>query len=208
MGGKIDQALDYIKTNKIVGGSYENEGTQQTKTIPTGGPTGYTDCLQYWNKVCDPTQEACGAVVTYDPKSTTFCPTNCNRKTGATVEASKVSGLIGPNISTLTSYTNMKTSVTGNKPVVSSMEIFEDMDFYLGTDNIYIHTNGQSLGVVNVIIIGHDTDTATNMNYWTVLVPWDKKFTDGINAQKLRIVAGINHCNIENKGYEIRVSST
>jgi hypothetical protein len=93
MGGDVYKALDYIKKNNAVGGSYENVGTQQTKTIPTGGPTGYTDCLQYWNKICDPTQETCTAA-TFDPKSTTFCPKDCNRKTGATVAASKVSGLI------------------------------------------------------------------------------------------------------------------
>jgi hypothetical protein len=56
------------------------------------------------------------------------------------------------------------------------MEIFEDMDFYLGTEKIYIHTNGQSLGVVNVIIVGHGTEASSSVKYWDILVPWDIKW--------------------------------
>lgn len=208
MGGDISKAFDHIKNNNIVGGSYSNFGTQAEKTIPTGGPTGYRDCLNYWTKICDPTQETDCNTAPYDPTKVDNCPTNCNRKTGATVAASKVTGALQLAPTPKNDLTSIKASVTSSKVVVSSMEIFEDMEFFLGTTKVYVHSNGQSLGVVNVIIIGHDTDAATGMKYWTVLVPWDKKYSDGINAQKLRVVAEINHCNIENGAFEIRVASS
>lgn len=207
MGGDISKALNYINQNKIVGGSYEKFSTQQTKTIDANGPQNYIDCLKYWTPVCDPTQESNCNITPFDPKSTTFCPTQCNRRTDKTVAESKITGALKNAPTKLTSVQSIKSSITNFRPVIGTMEIFEDMDFYLGTDKIYVHNNGQSLGVVNVIIIGHDTDSTTGLDYWTVLVPWDKKWDDTINGQKLRIVAGINHCNLENEAHEIRVSS-
>lgn len=180
MGGNVSTALDHIYKNKIVGGSYEKFSTQQTKTIDTNGPQNYIDCLKYWTPVCDPTEESNCNITPFDPKSTTFCPTQCNRRTDKTVAESKISGALKNTPTKKTTVQSIKDSLAVFRPVVGTMELFEDMDFYLGTDKIYVHTNGQSLGVVSVIFIENNTDTTTGLNYWTVLVPWDKKWTDGI----------------------------
>jgi hypothetical protein len=84
------------------------------------------------------------------------------------------------------------------------MEIYEDMDFFFGTESVYTHTSGQSLGVVNVIIVGYSQHT-TGEYFWTVIVPWDKKYDALIKSQTLRVIAGINHLNIENQALEISV---
>lgn len=224
LGGSVKTALNYIKDGKAVGGSYSEFGVQDLN-IPAGGPTisnlddegihklKYVDCLKYWTPICDPTEPNSNCANTpYDPKAATSCPTACDRKTGKTLDKSKILGAVHEINEFKTATTNvasMKTSIDNSKPVVGTMEIFEDMDFYLGTPNLYIHKNGQSLGVVAVIIFAHGTDTTTGRPFWDVLVPWDKKYdaTSKIASQRLRIVQGINHCNIENKAWEVRVSN-
>lgn len=206
MGGSAEKALNYIKDGKIVGGSYTDFGAQ-VKTIDASGPVNYTDCLNYWSKVCDPNQETTCVLTAYDPKSTTFCPTQCNRKTEKTVADSKITKVLNNAPTKLTSATSIKAALATNRPVVGTMELFEDMAFFLGSNKVYVHSNGQSLGVVTVLFTAHNVDTATGLKYWTVLVPWDKKYTDGIAGQTLRVIAEINHLNMENEAWEIRVSS-
>ena len=69
------------------------------------------------------------------------------------------------------------------------MELYEDMDFFFDKPAVYRHTTGQSLGVSSVIIVGFTNPdiTAGTPAYWTVLVPWDRKYSDGLKGQTIRI---------------------
>ena len=90
------------------------------------------------------------------------------------------------------------------------MELYEDMDFYFtykGTSpptppkaaDIYRHTTGQSLGISSVIIIGYTPANGAIPEHYTVLVPWDRKNSEGLEGQVLRVIAGVNLGGIENK---------
>lgn len=217
LGGDLKKALTYIKDGNAVGGSY-GEQAVINKDIPVGGPTisnteneganarKYVDCLKYWTPICDPTVDTNCATAAFDPKNAAMCPTDCDRKTGNTIDKSKILGAIYEinefkTGSSTSVEDSIKTSLTEGKPVVGTMEIFEDMDFYFGTNNIYTHRNGQSLGVVSIIFL-----TAAEENgikFWDVLVPWDKKYNAAtkISDQRLRVVRGVNHCNMETKAW-------
>lgn len=99
----------------------------------------------------------------------------------------------------------MKASMGSNKVLIGSMEIFEDMIHYFGTNTLYRHQNGQSLGVVNVILADHEGtgDSAV----WKVIVPWDRKTGEKIDKYVLKVAAGLNHCNLENEAWELTVST-
>lgn len=178
MGGQIKKALDYIKNGKNVGGTYL-EGAVTTATIDSNGPQGYKNCLKYWTKICDPTEETCP---TFNPKDVAVCPdisnaeTKCTADTTVKYSEAKVTKAINKNVVSLSTTDSIKIAINNNHPVIASMEIFEDMEFYLGSEKIYVHKNGQSLGVVYVLIIGSGTDSKTKKKYWDILVPWDIKY--------------------------------
>jgi len=183
MGGDVKKALDYIKDGSAVGGSYIEFSAQGARTIADGGPKNYNDCMVYWTKICDPTSEAGCDIAKFDSSSTVSCPvdtTMCSRDSTKAVKDCKVTDVLRNAAEKKNSYSAIKDSINNNRPVVGTMELFEDMDFYFGTDNIYYHSSGQSLGVVSVIITAHGVDSTTNTNYWTVLVPWDKKYDSGL----------------------------
>lgn len=206
MGGNIEKALNYIKNGQIVGGGYKELPAQAARTIDATGPQNYKECLNYWTPICDPDVEDNCATADFT-KTAQTCLAACDRTTGVNVADAKVTGAL-PNLPTkVTTVQAMKDSINARKPLIGTMELFEDMDFYFGTDKLYIHSNGQSLGVTNVIIVAYGIDTATTAEYWDVLVPWDKKYdaTKKIGDQKLRVIAGINHCNIENYAWSVAV---
>lgn len=65
-------------------------------------------------------------------------------------------------------------NLVSTRPIIGYMEIFEDMEFYLNKPTeIYVHGNGQSLGVVPVILLEHKDDFKDGLSIWRVLVPWD-----------------------------------
>jgi hypothetical protein len=99
----------------------------------------------------------------------------------------------------------MKQSIYSFKLLLGSMELFEDMIHYFGTDKLYRHSNGQSLGVVNVIMA--DLSGMNDNKWWTVLVPWDMKNGSKGEDYVLRVPAGLNLLNIENEVLELTVKS-
>lgn len=204
-GGKIEEALKYLTTGGV-GGSYPKQAVNTKTSAIVGGPTNYKDCLNYWTDVCDPSEETACVYTPYDlSKSATYCPpTDCNRQSTIKLADAQVTNFLKTHPKKNTAF-NLHQSLSNQKPLVGTMEIYEDMEFFLGTEMIYTHTSGQSLGVVNVIIVGFEV--LNSQPFWTVLVPWDKKWDLGIKAQKLRVIANINHLNIENEAFEINVTA-
>ena len=210
LGGSVIKTLDYIKANSAVGGA-NSSYTSDFYTDVAGGPTGFVKCFNYFTPACDPDQEDCSSAKTFDTK--TSCPTQCARTTTKTVAESKVSGVLaqtGSAYNTLKGKDAIKGAVDAGRVLIGFMEIFEDMDYYFGKDvkddGVYIHTSGQSLGVVSILITGYKINDK-GPNYWTVYVPWDKKFSDKIAGQRLNVIAGINHGNIENQALDLTLPS-
>jgi hypothetical protein len=203
MGGKYKEALTYLKT-KALGGSYTNTPTvTKTFDVEPLPLAKYSDCLAYFRPVCDPDVETTCVITPYDPKLGTNCPSKCNRKGGEIpLDSVRMTGIVGTTTEKKTpaDYT---TSLGQGRPLISTMEIFEDMEFFLGTDNVYVHSAGQSLGVVNVVIVA--TGETGGVPFWVVLVPWDKKYDAKIKSNMIKIVKGVNHCNIENEATEVMV---
>ena len=205
MGGKYKEALTYLKT-KALGGSYINAPlVTQAFAVAPAPLSNYSDCLAYFRPVCDPDVEDKCDIAPYNPKLATNCPTTCNRKTGAIlIDTVRMNGIVGTT-ETKKTPADYTLSLGQGRPLISTMEIFEDMEFFLGTDNVYVHSAGQSLGVVNVVIVS--TGEAGGVPFWVVLVPWDKKYDTGnkIKFNTIKIVKGVNHCNIENEATEVVV---
>lgn len=156
MGGSYTKALLYLKDGKGKGGSYPEVVTYKpAKSFDTvtNGPKNYHDCLNYFMKPCDPDQETC-VPVAFNPA--THCgKVNCDRKPEILVANAGITGLLEAyNIKK--GMAEIQATIQANKPIISTMEIFEDMEFFLGSETgVYVHTSGQSLGVVNVIIVGY-----------------------------------------------------
>lgn len=211
MGGNVETVLMQIQMGSITGGSY-NPISVNTKTYSPPGPSNYVDCLKYWQDPCDPSDASC-TYESFDPlripssAPNTYCPVNCNRATPEKkVSESKVTGVLmnGQNFST---SADLILAVQSKKLVISNMEIYEDMEFFFDKPTaIFRHQTGQSLGVSAVIITGYMAPQGTNPAYWTVLVPWDRKYTDGLKGQTINIIAGVNHGGIETRGWEVRVA--
>lgn len=205
MGGQYLKALEYLKTGKGKGGSYPEavpfDKDKSFDTI-TNGPKNYHDCLSYFRKPCDPDQETTCDLKAFNP-ATDCGKVICDRKPAITVANASITGLL-KQYSVKKGKADMESSLSTNKPLISTMEIFEDMEFFLGSDDVYVHTTGQSLGVVNVLIVG--LKSYNGVDYWTVLVPWDKRYDQKVKMNTLRVIRGINHCNIENEAYEITVT--
>lgn len=85
------------------------------------------------------------------------------------------------------------------------MELYEDMDFFFAKPtSIYRHTTGQSLGISSVIIVGFTGANGAVPDHYTVLVPWDRKHSEGLAGQTLKVIAGVNLGGIENKGWQLK----
>lgn len=52
LGGRVKEALKWIKDGNSVGGSYQNYGVKTDAVV--GGPTDYFDCLNYFIAKCEP----------------------------------------------------------------------------------------------------------------------------------------------------------
>ncbi len=213
MGGKVVNVLKYMRDGLAVGGSNDKAAVNVARTFDLAGPQNYHDCLNYFRPFCDPEVEKDCYTKAFnpDPAATPanpnpHCPLSCNRKTGQTVALSRITKLVLQEQSRSDAAT-MATSLGVNKPLISTMEIFEDMEFFLGTDQVYVHSSGQSLGVVNVVIVGHSNDSVSGLDYWIVLVPWDQKYevTNKSKGNTIRVLKGVNHCGIETLAYEINV---
>jgi hypothetical protein len=88
------------------------------------------------------------------------------------------------------------------------MEIYEDMDFYFGKAEIYRHFTGQSLGHSSIIIVGYTAEANSIPAHWSVLVPWDRKYTEGLRGQTIRVHAGVNLGGIESQAYGLKAYYT
>jgi hypothetical protein len=154
MGGSYTKALLYLKNGKGKGGSYPEVvpyKTDKSFDTVTNGPKNYHDCLNYFVKPCDPDQETCVPKV-FNP-ATDCGKVDCDRKPAIAVANAGITGLLD-SYNTKKGTAEIQGTLSSNKPIISTMEIFEDMEFFLGTESVYVHTSGQSLGVVNVIIVG------------------------------------------------------
>lgn len=215
MGGNLFQALKRIENGQAVAGDFKGIPLNEKKYTDYGfAPKNYVDCLTYWSDPCDPTEASCKYEM-YDPMmipstaANTYCPLKCNRPllTEKLVSDAKVTGAMVPS-RILNSVVGIQDSLKLPKTVVvSSMEIYEDMDFFFDKTAVFRHTTGQSLGISSVIIISYTPAAGQVPAFWTVLVPWDRKHTEGLKGQTIRIIAGVNHGGIESQAYEIKSSN-
>jgi hypothetical protein len=193
-----------------MGGNYNGVAINKKDYKPDGGPTNYVDCMQYWANICDPNEDSNCNITPYKAAQANIClpadeTTKCNRNAEKLVKDSKLTNVID-SYTKKTTFVGMKSSMSNNKVLIGSMEIFEDMIHFLGTDTLYRHQNGQSLGVVNVILA--KLEGTGNAAVWTVIVPWDRKTSAKASDYTLKIAAGLNHCNLENEAWELTVSTT
>ena len=73
-----------------------------------------------------------------------YCPTKCNRNgVDKQLSDSKVSGVLS-SASAIYGFNDIKNALVNfqRQPIVSQMELYEDMDFYFAKSNIYRHTTG------------------------------------------------------------------
>ena len=202
-GGSVKEALEYIKLGKVSGGTYPNVSFTQPTFADT--ITNYKLCLPYFDAICDPDTETSCQQKTFS--TATHCPEKCSDPNQTLdVKTTGTSGILH-SYSEKVGFSNIKNAVA-NGPVIGYMEIFEDMDYYFNkSSEIYVHANGQSLGVVAVIILDYKTGFKDGLDAWRVVVPWDKPLADKAQKQVLNVIAGINHCNLEHTAYELTLTS-
>lgn len=206
LGGKVDKALDFFKSKGPVGGAANGfNSNQPTFKTEDKGPTKFKYCLNYYGEECyniniSGTKQCTAGQNVYDHSK--VCTGKCNHgvETGAKpVDDYREAGLIS-SFSTTYGESNMKNALSGGKSVlVGFMEIYEDI-FFAQAGKIYIHTTGQSLGIHAVQILGYNTENG--MGYWQVLLPFGKEVAGG---GVVNVLAGVNHCNIEDVAYYFTV---
>lgn len=209
MGGKVDQAFSWLKSNGPVGGAQFG----MTQALPAfnstqKAPLQFKNCLNYYadecyninipnTKQCQQSQKA------FD--SSMNCPTKCTYTANVnnqTFAASRQADMLPSAPTVLSKFAGIKKGLEGAQNVlVGFMEIYEDI-FYAQKDQVYIHTTGQSLGIHAIQILGYVEDNTTGLNYWQVLLPFGKEVAEG---GVVRVLAGINHCNIEERAYKFDV---
>lgn len=212
LGGDLAQALNFVTGGgNMVGGGYPGQDLSN-RDFGADGPRNYSDCLQYWSAPCDPSEESCN----YEPYDlsrinplapNTYCPTECNRIPNAAQKNKVAESSVGRVLEIerqAYGYQNMKERIDAGLILVSTMEIYEDMEFYFGKPEIYRHSTGQSLGHAAVIIVGVTPEAVPTPAYWTVIVPWDRKYSEGLKGQTIRVYAGVNQGGIESISYALK----
>lgn len=197
-GGNIVKALTWIQNKGIVGGNNQ----------PFAGPdinynTEYKTlkirhCLNFYTPECTfmnsgskyTTKCAADQPAEFDPS--THCPTNCNYKTttGKPVEDYRDNKIV-----TYSPYTssNLRTTDVDTQPVIGFMTIYEDI-FMNDGEEVYVNRGGQSLGTFAVKVVGYDVKDS--VPYWIVVLPFG---TDVGKDGVVRVLRGVNHCNIEDR---------
>lgn len=209
MGGKVAESFNWLKANgPLGGGAFGLKDALPTFTTAQKAPTKFKNCLNFYAEECYNVNIPGGKQCQTSQKefdSATNCPTNCTYTAGVTNQTltlSRQPDMLPSAPSLLRKFAGIKGGLEGGQNVlVGFMEVYEDI-FFAVKDQVYIHTTGQSLGVHAIQILGYVEDNTTGLNYWQVLLPFGKEVAGG---GVVRVLAGINHCNIEDRAYKFDV---
>jgi len=213
MGGSAKAAIDYFRSEGIVGGSVfgwvETTPDFSAVSAASDGPKMFKNCMNYFSKECYPYAitggEKCGAnqPTQFDPLK--FCTGKCTHSVykDNLVKDQRWKRLIS-DYKHMTTVTDMISKLKEYGPIIGFMEVYEDIFMNDGTE-LYIHTVGQSVGYHSVVIVGYGVDATTGLKFWEVLLPFGKEIGKG---GIVKVYKGVNHCNIEERAYAMLVRTS
>ena len=185
----------------------------------------FTRCLDYFLKPCSLvfTQgkiAACAATYVqpeFNPYGSD-CPLKCNypktslqsglRDTAANVNDTRSKTFITQTFykqqksqsfsssGSITTWMQQMESDVKKYPLLTTMKIYEDIYLNNGVD-VYIQRSGNSMGTFTVKIVGFGSDATTGLDYWLVSVPFGDAVGATTKAGIVKVLKGVNHCNIE-----------
>lgn len=206
MGGKVEEALNFIRNKGAVGGgAHGMNDNQPTFTAEQKGPKIFKYCTNYYGEECyminlTGKKQCAAGSNKYDQSTQCFdvCKYNSD-VAGKKVDEVREKEMITSSAK-ITGKSSMVTALEGGANIlVGFMEIYEDF-FFADQNAVYIHTTGQSLGIHAVQILGYVTEGG--MSYWQVLPPFGAEVAGG---GVVKVLANANHCNIEDIAYKFEV---
>lgn len=202
-GGELKMASFFVKEKGIVGGGAGvNKNTTGFTKWPQ--PQNYKYCLDWHQSDCYPTSifglnKCQGGIKQFtsilDPQ---MCPTNCNVG-GGSVEGSRSRDVFSTFIEKQ-GHQNMMNALI-NSPVPAWIQYTENIFFHKNLD-IPWSPRGQTLGYIEMIIVGHSDNHNGHGPCWRIMI-FGGKLGGDLQTRTMWVRATVNFKFMEDVGWEI-----